>query len=280
MRLASQALIDHLATNKQFLMTDLYEITLVGGYVMRLTSYDRALNVNGQLYASMDVRRGRIRSSIGLEVDTLDLEFYPTASASVTINGVPFLSAVVRGALDSASIVVSKLFMPNPGDTSLGAVQRFVGRISDISGDRAGVKAMAKSEVELLNAPFPPELFQASCLNTLYDAACGVNKAGYAVTGTVVSSAVEYVAIATATVLTLGVIKFTSGVNAGTIRAVRAHAGGQVYFAIPLVVPCVSGDAFIAWPGCDKLLTTCSNKFSNQDNYRGFPFIPVPETLL
>lgn len=278
MRLASQALIDHLATNKQFLMTDLYEITLVGGYVMRLTSYDRALNVNGQLYASMDVRRGRIRSSVGLEVDTLDLEFYPTASA--TINGVPFLSAVVRGALDSASIVVSKLFMPNPGDAALGAVQRFSGRISDISGDRDGVKAIAKSEIELLNAPFPPELFQASCLNTLYDAACGVNKVGYAVTGTVTSSTVEYVAVATATVLTLGVIKFTSGVNAGTIRAVRAHAGGQVYFAIPLIVPCASGDSFIAWPGCDKLLTTCSNKFSNQDNYRGFPFIPVPETLL
>ena len=278
MRLASQALIDHLATNKQFLMTDLYEITLVGGYVMRLTSYDLALTVSGQLYASMDIRRGRIRSSVGLEVDTLDLEFYPTASA--TINGAPFLSAVVRGALDSASIVVSKLFMLNPGDTSLGAVHRFAGRISDISGDRAGVKAIAKSEVELLNAPFPPELFQASCLNTLYDAACGINKVGYAVTGTVTLSTVEYVAVATATVLTLGVIKFTSGVNAGITRAVRLHAGGQVYFAVPLIVPCAPGDSFIAWPGCDKLLATCGSKFSNRDNYRGFPFIPVPETLL
>ena len=43
-------------------------------------------------------------------------------------------------------------------------------------------------------------------------------------------------------------------------------------------VPAV-GDTFSVFPGCDKTKTTCAGKFSNIARFRGFPFVPVPETI-
>ncbi|MEM6496284.1 MAG: phage BR0599 family protein, partial [Pseudomonadota bacterium] len=36
----------------------------------------------------------------------------------------------------------------------------------------------------------------------------------------------------------------------------------------------VVGDAVTITAGCDKVLETCRDKFSNVANYRGFPHIP------
>jgi len=36
------------------------------------------------------------------------------------------------------------------------------------------------------------------------------------------------------------------------------------------------GDTLGVYPGCNKLLVTCRDKFSNLDNFRGFPHIPGP----
>jgi hypothetical protein len=40
------------------------------------------------------------------------------------------------------------------------------------------------------------------------------------------------------------------------------------------------GDQFTAYPGCDKSVFTCQNKFNNLLNFGGFPFIPNEETAL
>ena len=38
--------------------------------------------------------------------------------------------------------------------------------------------------------------------------------------------------------------------------------------------PIAAGDAFDIFAGCDKSAATCRAKFSNFDNFRGFPHIP------
>jgi len=40
------------------------------------------------------------------------------------------------------------------------------------------------------------------------------------------------------------------------------------------------GDAYSLIPGCDKLLTTCRDKFSNVDNFRGEPHLPGMDAIL
>ena len=39
-----------------------------------------------------------------------------------------------------------------------------------------------------------------------------------------------------------------------------------------------AGDTFTCYPGCDRALLTCTNKFGNQVNFRGYPYIPSPES--
>ena len=40
------------------------------------------------------------------------------------------------------------------------------------------------------------------------------------------------------------------------------------------------GDAFFATAGCDKQFATCSAKFGNGVNFRGFPHMPGEEIVL
>ncbi|HPZ49416.1 MAG TPA: phage BR0599 family protein, partial [Propionibacteriaceae bacterium] len=40
------------------------------------------------------------------------------------------------------------------------------------------------------------------------------------------------------------------------------------------------GDGFIARAGCDKRTATCSTKFANVANFRGFPNIPGQDAVL
>ncbi len=279
MKLASNALISFLNSNQQFYMADLYTLTLNGGFVARYTSWDQDLVYGGNTFKTFRIERSKIRTVVGVEVDTLDVSVY--ADQSDLLNGAPWFNAVQRGALDSALLKLERVFMPTPGDTSLGAVSLFTGRVSDTQVSRTEANLTIKSELELLNTQLPRNLYQAGCLHTLFDNGCQLNKASYAVAGTIVSA--DTVNLATTLNLatdyfTLGVVKFTSGVNNGVTRSVRYHSGGGFVFALPLVTAPAAGDTFIAWPGCDKTKTTCSSKFNNVINFRGFPYVPTPET--
>ena len=281
MKTASNALISFLNSSQQFYMADLYTLTLNGGFVARYTSWDQDLTVGGNTYQTFRIERSKIRTVVGVEVDTLEVNVY--AAPTDLLNGASWFSAVQRGALDSALLRLDRLFMPSIGDTSLGTIPLFTGRVSDTEVSRTEARLTIKSELELLNTNLPRNLYQAGCLHTLYDNGCQLNKANYAVSGTVVSGDVTALntTLGNATdYFTLGVIKFTSGANAGVSRSVRYHSGGNFVFALPLVSAPVPGDTFLAWPGCDKLKSTCSGKFNNIVNFRGFPFVPTPETAL
>ena len=73
-----------------------------------------------------------------------------------------------------------------------------------------------------------------------------------------------------------------------TIRAlwyeVAVHslsAGVAVIVLMDLPVkPIGFGDTFFARAGCDKAVATCSAKFGNVPNFRGYPTIPGQDTVL
>jgi len=51
-------------------------------------------------------------------------------------------------------------------------------------------------------------------------------------------------------------------------------------FNSPLPFAPNAGDAFTAYPGCDKTQNTCTAKFNNLANFEGFPYVPAPETAI
>jgi uncharacterized phage protein (TIGR02218 family) len=57
------------------------------------------------------------------------------------------------------------------------------------------------------------------------------------------------------------------------------NAGGAVTVIYPWPFAPQNGDQFTIYPGCDKTLDTCTNKFGNRPRFRGFKFIPIPETV-
>jgi uncharacterized phage protein (TIGR02218 family) len=81
-----------------------------------------------------------------------------------------------------------------------------------------------------------------------------------------------------------GTLTWTSGANAGRVTEVLAHGlDGSIATLTLLEAPVraiAEGDSFIARAGCDKRIATCSAKFANVANFRGFPNIPGQDAVL
>jgi uncharacterized phage protein (TIGR02218 family) len=281
MKTASPALIDLLNGSNQFLMADLFTITLASGAVERYTTADSDITYGGNLFSSRGalLKRGTVRSVIGLEVDTLDMSVF--SDASHLLDGKPFVSAAMSGSLDGANVLLERAFLSSWAAAPVGTVILFSGRVSDVSGSRTEVKIVVKSDIELLNIKLPRNLYQASCLNTVYDSSCAASKSAKTVAGIVTGGTTQSITSArseAARWFEQGVLSFTSGANAGVFRTVKSYAGGAFGFALPLPNIPVSGDTFSVYPGCDKTQATCTSKFNNVIHFRGFPYVPVPET--
>ena len=282
MRKASPELIALLNSEQQFRMADLFTITLNGGFVARYTSADTDLTYNGNTYKKFLITRSRTRLSVGLEVDTLNITAHP--GPADLLNGASWLAAVRNGALDGADVKLERVFMPTWGDTSLGTIVLFQGRVAEIEVSRTEVKITVKSELELLDIQLPRNFYQSGCINTLFDNGCGLQKALWGADGIVTGASLTQVSTNLTRMesdyFALGSISFTTGPNAGITRSVREFAGGVFVLAVPLVSPPRAGDTFTAWPGCNRLHDTCRNKFMNVLNFRGFPFVPDPEAAV
>lgn len=283
MKSASPAMLALLANN-QFEMADLYTITTIGGQSFRYTSYDYDLTYGGNVFSASDaiLERSSVRFVIGVEVDTLDLTI--RASEGNLLSGTPLLQAIHNGGLDGSRVRLERVFMGTPGDTSAGAILLFEGRTADIECSRTMAQLKVNSDLELLNIQMPRNLYQPGCIHNLYDAGCALSKSSWAVAGSI-SSVLNYNQIASGLTqadgfFDNGVILFTSGSNVQVRKTVKKYVGGSFTFSTPFKVLPLAGDTFTAYPGCDKSQSTCGTKFSNVVHFRGFPYIPIPETSL
>jgi uncharacterized phage protein (TIGR02218 family) len=140
----------------------------------------------------------------------------------------------------------------------------------------------------------PRNTLQPNCIHTLFDSGCTLLKAAFQVAGVVTagsgSSSILASALSQATgYFDLGTIAFTSGVLNGVVRSVKTYTNVA---GVKTIVPAIAlspvgsstptapanGDTFSIVPGCDKTQSTCTSKFANLAHFRGFPYIPVPET--
>lgn len=266
---------------------DLYTVTLAGGSVLRWSGADVALSGDGNTWVlGPGLQRTSVRFMVGVQVDTCRVTI--TDIAGTTINGKPLMQAISAGVLRNARVQIDRAFW-GVGDTApVGALLWFGGRVSDIVTTRYSAEVTLRSDLEILDTMLPREIYQAGCLNTLFDSACGLNRASFAVTGTA-ASATDTRRITFSHALAqasghfdLGVLQFSTGANAGISRTVKTHVAGSpgsLTVLNPWPFPVASGDAFTVWPGCDKRQSTCSGKFSNLVRFRGMPYIPVPETV-
>lgn len=284
MKTASPALIAHLNSASQMLMADLYTFTLATGVVHRFTTADVALTHAGNVFAATALLgRNGTQSRIGISVDTLNIT--ASAGSGLLLGGVSFPAAAVRGDFDRATVLLERAWLTDWYAPPIGTLIQFQGNVADVDCDRMEVRIAVKSNLERFNVLMPRRVYQSGCSNALFDFSCGLVKSAYGFTGTVLAGSTSLRPVTTLTGTppawaTLGTIEFTSGQNAGQKRTVKANEGGVFELVSKLPFTPAIGDNFAAFPGCDKTLDTCVNKFGNAGKFRGQPYIPRPETAL
>ncbi|MGQ1694308.1 DUF2163 domain-containing protein [Acinetobacter baumannii] len=285
MRQASPKLIALLDAN-QFIMADLYTITTIQGIEYRYTNYDFDLTVGGKVFSSQGpiISREGISLSLGIEVDNLSITI--GTKESTKFGEVPVAQAFHNGVLDGARFKLERIFMDmnTPTDTSAGTLVLFEGRIVEPELNRYEINASVVSDVDNLKLQMPRNLYTPGCLNTLFDSACGLLSADFAVNTTIGTNSTPNRILCDLSQpqgwFTQGVVEFLEGANIGIKRTVRLHEAGSLILTLPLLKMPEIGEAIRVYPGCDKRLDTCTNRFNNRARFRGAPFVPVPETSI
>jgi Fe-S cluster assembly iron-binding protein IscA len=170
--------------------------------------------------------------------------------------------------------------------TPVGLLTLFSGRVSEVQIDRSTAKITVSSDVELLNVQVPRNVYQPGCLNTLFDKSCLLNSAAYTTTIAATSATDSTRTLISASGLSMtagyantGTMIGLTGANAGIARTVKQQTASTVQTIGPWPLAVSVGDTFSITAGCDKQSTTCSGKFSNLIHFRGFPWVPVPQTV-
>jgi uncharacterized phage protein (TIGR02218 family) len=80
-----------------------------------------------------------------------------------------------------------------------------------------------------------------------------------------------------------GKLRFRTGHNYSLHMEVKDQTGTGVSNTLKVFLPfpyqIQVGDIFEITVGCDKRLATCKDKFSNHENFQGFPYIPGRDSI-
>ena len=296
MKTISNGLKTFLASTRDVLRIELVTITLQqGAGVIYLTSLDQDLVYGGHTYLSGDqgvnpgFDRGNVVTGLGTDAKTMDLTLY--CGPNTKVNNVLLSTFAEYGGFDNAIVSINCLPVAPAApasaiNTSNGTYNVWTGVVGGVKADRTQVQLEVSTLLRFLQGTFPRNYTLPTCNNTLYDSACTLNKATYAVAGTVAAGTITTTQFNTNLTqanhyFDLGWMIWLTGQNTGFLRTVKLfqHASGNVLCVYPVPYLPIAGDTFTIYPGCDKTQTTCNTKFSNQIHYRGFPYMPNPMTL-
>ena len=286
MKSASSALISYIngvrgQIDAPLVFADCFTFTLATGTIYAWTNVDYTVTYNGTTFSCIGplVQGLKFKQSVGLEVDKQQITI--VARPTDLISGAPALEAIRSGAFDGATVERDRVFLTTPAGTVIGGVMLFHGRVSTVDNvGRTSAQIAVASDLVILDYDMPRNLYQSTCLHTLYDFGCGLNRSTYAATGTVGLGSTTTL-IKTSVALAAhraGSILFTSGANANVRATVKSVvAGTSLTLMYPLPNSPSVGDAFTVYQGCDHTTGTCQPKLNNLSNFRGFPWIPPPQ---
>lgn len=245
------------------------------GVSMGFTDHDRNLEFEGTVFeAAAGFSASEINESVGLGVDNLEVSG-ALSSDRLTEND------LAAGFYDDALVEVFRVDWSAPDNRVLMRT----GSLGEVSRSGTVFKAEVRGLAHYLQQP-RGRLYQFTCDADLGDGRCGVVLASAALqaNGTVVEyrSDRRFEAEGLETFendfFTRGLVTFTSGPAQGQRIEVKTHTLHQGRAVIecwsPVRRPLDVGATFFVHAGCDKTFQTCANKFSNRENFRGFPHLP------
>jgi len=258
-----------------------WRITRADGVSFGFTDHDRVLNFDGtEFEPESGFTASEVRAGSDLSVDAQDAEGV-LSSERITETD------ILDGRWDNAAV---ELWRVNWADTAQRVLMRR-GAIGQIRRGRLVFLAEMRSLAHVLGQTVG-RTFQAGCDAALGDARCGIDleDPAYKGSGTVIDLLRDRAFTASglggfeAGLFAFGTIEWTSGANAGRTAEVLGHDvtdGVAILTLLEAPVRAIEeGDSFTIRAGCDKRMETCSAKFANTANFRGFPHIPGQDTIL
>jgi hypothetical protein len=129
MKQVTPELQEFLHTYTEFIICDLYEITLKSGLVFRYASFDRDITLpnDGRFFSHKGplFKRNRIKLSSGISVDKLTVTVH--SDATDTIGGSPAIQVAHNGGFDEAELSLLRCFMAPPGTLDDSMMMRLIG---------------------------------------------------------------------------------------------------------------------------------------------------------
>jgi uncharacterized phage protein (TIGR02218 family) len=252
-----------------------FRIARRDGVVLGFTDHDRPLAFDGTDYEPADgLDATEDVSSTGFAVGGMEVTGALTSDRLDPAD-------LAAGLFDNAEVTVHLVNWATPSERHLLRVGR-LGEVTREDGTfRAEIRGLAAALDETRGRTFRP-----TCDADVGDVRCGVNLAAstYSSAGTVSGATDRRRFVASglggfaAKWFERGRLTWTGGANAGFAAEVRTHRGeaGSIVLELWQATPhdIASGDAFTVTAGCDKHFRTCRQKFSNGDNFRGFPHMP------
>lgn len=300
MKTVTPATAAHLALPVTSLCT-CFLITRKDGQVLRFTDLDRDLVFGGATYLSaVGYDRTAVANTAGGSVDNVEVQFVTLTSGAIS------RTDIEAGLYDYASV---RMFAVNWAAPDDGAVAIREGFLGELTLTDTGI---GRGELRGLTQVFQRrfiELYSPTCRADFGDTRCKFALETVTVLGTV--TAVTDRRNFTATLAPYGspastvgsgsppavhdgdydggVLRFSTGANtAKPIEVRNFHDGsgspstGNPVFVLFLPTPfdIQVGDQFLVYPGCDKELATCRDRWNNVKNFRGEPYVPGTDVLL
>lgn len=252
-----------------------WTLDLTDGTTLGFTNHNEDLVVSGVTYNSArGISPTDIDTSGDLAVDNLDV------TGLIGTSGVTEADLLV-GRYNHAEL---HLFMVNYADSPITDILKlrrgWMGNIElkngRFIGEIRGMTQRLQQQVGIVTSPL--------CRVPLGSTQCGVDigaSPGLLETGSVTgvtnkrtfadSSRTE-----ADDVFNFGLLTWTSGNNNGLSMEVKGYVQSTGTFTLTQPMPSTiqAGDTYQVYPGCDKRLTTCINKFNNVINFRGEPYVP------
>lgn len=242
------------------------------GVIIGFTEHDKALTIDGVEYQPTNA----FSSSAFSQKNDLSVS---------NINVVALISDLITeddlhaGKFDNADV---RIFYVIWSHLEYGTMPIMGARFGEVKFMEGQFEVELRSRAQALQQPIG-RVYGLECDALLGDSRCTVDVTGYTQTGTV--QALFDVIGFYDNALTAeedgyfqyGVVTFTSGDNEGLSVEVRGHAGNLVVLLEPPAFPISIGDEYEIVAGCDKTCDTCRLKFSNLDNFRGFPHMPTEQ---
>jgi len=245
---------------------DLYDIWNPA-FTYYLTSADESIVYGGNTYAPTMINRGGTEHNSSLEV------------SRCTINITSIQEEVQRyiqaAPLDLTWVRVMKAFRnQNPTEVMV----HFVGTVAAVSFKGKNATLRCDGLEKQLMIPIPLIRYQRLCPHTLYDQYCGVNAASFEATADLTSMSADGVTLTSADFSALDNLAFGWLVFNNYRRMIVSHEDNVI--TLRNFLPGLTGtDTVTVYPGCNKTMDDCRDKFFNLNNpvldrFGGYPYIP------